>query len=74
MNKFKVEMILNFKDRVPLQKQFKNYKYILTVLPEASTVDEKLGDNLTLFDINLKLENVVDQLNIMKKDFKKDIE
>ena len=55
LNKFKVEMILDFQDHVDVQKEFKESKYILTVCPEESTVQEMLGDHLTLFDLNRQL-------------------
>ena len=55
LNKFKVEMILDFQDHVDVQKEFKESKYILTVCPEESTVQTLLGDHLTLFDINRQL-------------------
>ena len=40
LNKFKVMMILDFKDRVDIQKQFLNHKYILVVSPEESTIED----------------------------------
>ena len=55
LNKFKVEMILDFQSHIDVQREFKESKYILTVCPEESTVQEKLGDHLTLFDLNRQL-------------------
>jgi len=33
-------MILDFKDRVEIQKEFKNHKYILVVSLEESTIED----------------------------------
>ena len=45
-------MILDFKANVDIKKRFENHKYILQVYPEESSIEDQLGDQLTLFDIN----------------------
>lgn len=38
LSQFKVGIILDFKDKIDVQKAFKEFKYILIITPEESTV------------------------------------
>ena len=65
MNKFKVEMILDFQENLNITKIFEGRKYILEVLPEETDIEKNLGENLTNFDLKQTLDEIkqsVDQL------------
>ena len=74
LSQFKVGMILDFKDKIDVQKVFREYKYILIVSPEESLVQDQLGDQLTLFDINRQLNDINIKLGKMQEDFTEEIE
>lgn len=58
LSQFKVGIILDFKDKIDVKHAFREFKYILIISPEESTVQDQLGDQLTLFDINRQLNDI----------------
>jgi len=52
INQQHIKLILDFKDTVNVDEVFKDHKYIMIAKPEASTIEDQLGEQLTLFDIN----------------------